>query len=276
MPISSKNTTFSAFLLMLIIAGSLGNPARAKQVADEDSSTDCQQLRARIAELERENESLRIQLGQIAAPGIPADIDGAVLRSIQTRLAARWFHARAVLDAARAGRIDSRIGDDVIIEDGRAVFRNTTIKAAAISESKARLQSVEQSPYERPIGDEPLREGWIGYFNPLRIRQVVDGQSLIGEADTRAQWKLDVWVEMPTDGMVDGSQLRGRPAVDTTFIVIGRKQYDTAVGSTKTVWHARKIDWARYTQWLIDSGFRPTDRTTWPPEVIQAVSNPAP
>lgn len=269
---SIKVASFYIFAIL-----TLASAARA-QTNDETEA----RLRERIAELETENARLRAALEQIeeeqgtAPASTQSDLDDAVMLVLETHFAGRWYHASRELDLAKEGRIDGRQDENVKLVDGEAVFRNTTAKRDAIKRASENIAAVKSSPFERPMGNEQLREGWIGRIMPLNVLQVIDENALLGSTTIANDdgWIIDrpdMWVEMPTAGIVDGDRIGGRVLSDMTFMVIGRKQYQTAAGGSKTVWHVRVIDLNRYVNKMKASGFDPCRRSTWPVAVSDRV-----
>jgi len=95
----------------------------------------------------------------------------------------------------------------------------------------------ELSLHEIAGGDvKPGSEGELtrgdGWGDPLHVIQVVDDANMIVQALGKT-W----WIEMPTEGIVDDSDIRISGKV---FTLVGTKRYDTSLG-TKTVYHLKYV-----------------------------------
>jgi hypothetical protein len=133
-------------------------------------------------------------------------------------------------------------------------FRSKELKEAAIQVSNRQLDHLKaiqkgEAPYI-PFLLRPLTTGKIGRFeNPVfKIQQIVDENNMlvrirIGFEDGGIEPYEDLWLQgVPTADLADGNAFEE----DRVYRIVGNRQYDTAIGATKTVMHVEVFDAAKH------------------------------
>jgi hypothetical protein len=176
------------------------------------------------------------------------------LPALKLRLKKDIVEAQNSLRAMKAAGIDTKQADNIRAKGARLFFRSKEVKEAAIQVSNRQLDHLKaiqkgKAPYV-PFLRRPLSTGKIGRFeNPVFIiQQIVDEDNMlvrIGVGNQNGGFTLneDIWLQgIPTTDLADGKAFEE----DRVYRVVGNRQYDTALGATKTVMHVEVFDAAKH------------------------------
>lgn len=125
------------------------------------------------------------------------------------------------------------------------------IRKAALGTSfdKDGLSESEYSQFKALLGDDwiksrsifadSLKIGEIGKLSGvLKVSQVVNDEEVLATVNVRGKEPTTVWLKMPTNGLVDGSDVPQK----NNFVVVGTKQYQSGGGVGKTVFVLEETD----------------------------------
>lgn len=144
------------------------------------------------------------------------------------------------LAAAKKARINARAFG--VNKKGETVYRDREDRLRAIKAAEQEI--AECSDLLAGKGDAPqlparaLRVGDFGNLvGSVRVQQVVSDKSAIVDiiSDYYGVAKVTAWIDTDTAGWQDDMLLR----LASPLIVVGTKQYPTAIGGTRTVLHVR-------------------------------------
>jgi hypothetical protein len=194
----------------------------------------------------------------------------AALKSLWTQKL-KWQEQLA--RRGKSGTINSKLPEEVsVMENGAIRFKSKEAKAKWLATATEKAGNLKQQladtrnglPSVPPVLLAPVQAGQVGTLSNggtfprapwVKVVQVVDDQTAIVNLrlDRRADPSYfdaqDVWLYgISTEGMLDGKYFDLE--LDTVWCVVGRKQYETAIGGSNTIVAIRALSEAEWKQFV--------------------------